>query len=63
MNLYSHMFRENQVRACDAVANALSFVPPTDPAPTPPPVSNTANCKEDYDDPPRITWSRTGYGA
>ena len=63
LNLYSHMFRENQVRACDAVANALSFVQPTDPTPTPPPVSNKANCKEDYDDPPRITWSRTGYGA
>lgn len=63
LNLYSHMFRENQVRACEAVANALSFVQPTDPAPTPPPVSNTANCKEDYDDPPRITWSRTGYGS
>ncbi|SEL42805.1 tyrosine-type recombinase/integrase [Ruminococcus albus] len=63
LNLYSHMFRENQVRACDAVANALSFVQPTNPTPTPPPVSNTANCKEDYDNPPRITWSRTGYGA
>ena len=25
LNLYSHMFRENQVKACDAVANALSF--------------------------------------
>ena len=25
LNLYSHMFRENQIKACDAVANALSF--------------------------------------
>ena len=25
LNLYSHMFRENQVKACDAVANALNF--------------------------------------
>lgn len=25
LNLYSHMLRENQIKACDAVANALSF--------------------------------------
>ena len=25
LNLYSHIFRENQIKACDAVANALSF--------------------------------------
>lgn len=25
LNLYSHMFRENQIKACDAVANALNF--------------------------------------
>ena len=25
LNLYSHMFRENQVKACDAVASALDF--------------------------------------
>ncbi len=25
LNLYSHMFKENQVKACDAVANAISF--------------------------------------
>lgn len=29
LNLYSHMFRENQIKACDAVANALSFTKPT----------------------------------
>ncbi|MCR5021148.1 tyrosine-type recombinase/integrase [Ruminococcus sp.] len=33
LNLYSHMFRENQVRACDAVANALNFNKPTEPTP------------------------------
>ena len=36
LNLYSHMFRENQVKACDAVANALSFNTKNEPEPTPP---------------------------
>ena len=25
LNLYSHMFRENQAKACDAVANAFNL--------------------------------------
>ena len=37
LNLYSHMFRENQVKACDAVANALSFTN----SPKPPEPTNT----------------------
>ena len=27
LNLYSHMFRENQIKAADSVANVLSFLP------------------------------------
>lgn len=30
LNLYSHMFKENQIKACDAVANALSFTQKTE---------------------------------
>ena len=30
LNLYSHMFKENQMKACDAVANALSFTKKTE---------------------------------
>ena len=67
LNLYSHMFRENQVRACDAVANALSFNKPTEPAPTPTPtppaVSAAPDCNERNDNHPKIVCFKTGYGA
>ena len=61
LNLYSHMFRENQVRACDAVANALTFGHQTpDPTPTPPPATSASNCNEDDYKPPHITCRKTG---
>ncbi len=64
LNLYSHMFRENQVKACDAVANALSFnipepTPPKDPEPT----VTTDNCNESDINRANIICIKTGYGA
>ncbi len=65
LNLYSHMFRENQVRACDAVANALSFNEP--PKPDPPENPNkiilTENCKEGENKQARIIYIKTEYGT
>lgn len=64
LNLYSHMFRENQVKACDAVANALSFnkpepTPPKDPEPT----ITADNCNESDINRAKIICIKTGYGA
>ena len=59
------MFRENQVRACDAVANALSFNEP--PKPDPPENPNkiilTENCKEGENKQARIIYIKTEYGT
>ena len=64
LNLYSHMFRENQVKACDAVANALSF---NKPEPTPPkgpePTITADNCNESDINRAKIICIKTGYGA
>ena len=64
LNLYSHMFRENQVKACDAVANALNF---DKPEPTPPPnpasISTDNNCNESDEKRAKIICIKTGYGA
>ena len=64
LNLYSHMFRENQVKACDAVANALNF---DKPEPTPPsapdPISMDNNCNESDEKRAKIICIKTGYGA
>lgn len=65
LNLYSHMFRENQVRACDAVANALNFDSPTEPTPPtdPEPISVTDDCNESDINRAKIICVKTGYGA
>lgn len=65
LNLYSHMFRENQVRACDAVANALNFNQTTEPTqPTDPePMSATDDCNESDINRAKIICIKTGYGA
>ena len=65
MNLYSHMFRENQVKACDAVANALNFNKPTEPTPPldPAPINKIEKCIESDETRPKIICIKTGYGA
>ena len=65
LNLYSHMFRENQVRACDAVANAIDFNKPTEPTPPkdPDPTVTADNCNESDINRAKIICIKTGYGA
>lgn len=59
------MFRDNQVRACDAVANTLSFNEP--PKPDPPENPNkiilTGNCKEGENKQAGIIYIKTEYGT
>ena len=65
LNLYSHMFRENQVRACEAVANALKFNEPPEPTPPPAMVQNTTadNCTEEKIGRSRLIQVKTRQGA